>query len=407
MNTQLDKRITSAVNSLWIDPWNNDGTKAKSMLEEAANEGNGDACFFLGRCYLGECFINPKFGFEEDEKKGMEYFNKSIELGSAIGMFGSQRLSGFKPRCGSFIHEPYSSLKEIWDEVNTLAQNGDVFCQYMIGNAYYYGDCIEMLGYNKNQVDIKMIQSFQRQAIELFEKSIEKGLTLAIPNLIDILSSGDYGIAKDQKRVEALIKRGAELNHPFYECKLAQSLKETDIQQALQLFESSITHGSNDAYYYIGQLYTFEGELPRDLQKAKQYFEEGIKHSAKETGCKNELGRIYFYGGDGIEKDYDKAFKLFKETKQENNWCSDMLGTCYLKGLGTTIDYIAAKKEFEIYSAEELSAIGLGEIYCYGLGVKQNINTGMNYLNQFPDNPRVNEIKSHFKHTLFGWRQIK
>lgn len=172
MSQQLNQRAETAIRQLWLEPWNNDGKEAKAMLEEAAAEGNGDACFFLGRCYLGECFIKPKFGFEENEELGNEYFNKSIELGSAIGMFGTQRLAGFKPRCGSFIHEPYSSLKEIWDVVNELAESGQPFCQYMLGNAYYYGDCIEMLGYNDDEVDFSLIQSFQKKAMELFEKSI-------------------------------------------------------------------------------------------------------------------------------------------------------------------------------------------------------------------------------------------
>ena len=84
-----------------------------------------------------------------------------------------------------------------------------------------------------------------------------------------------------------------------------------------------------------------------------------------------------------------------------------MLGHCYLKGLGTGVDYAAAKTEFLVYTGDKLSAIGLGEIYCYGLGVKQDIAKGMTYLNRFADDPRVKEIKSHFKKRLFGWKQIK
>lgn len=100
MSQQLDKRVEYAIDQLWVNPWNGDGKKAKDMLDEAAKEGNGDAYFFLGCCYLGECYVNPRFGFEENIDLGMEYFNKSIELGSAIGMFGAQRLGGFEPRGG-------------------------------------------------------------------------------------------------------------------------------------------------------------------------------------------------------------------------------------------------------------------------------------------------------------------
>lgn len=407
MSQQLDKRVETAIKKLWLEPQNNDGDEAKAMLEEAAKEGNGDACFFLARCYAGECFIPPKFGFPENDALSEEYFNKSIELGSAIGMFGTQRVGGFKPRCGSFIHAPYSSLKEIWDAVNDLAESGQAFCQYMIGNAYYYGDCIEMLGYEDEDVNLPLIQSFQKQAIRLFEMSIEQGCTMAIVNLVNILSSGDYDMPIDKKRVNELLKQGAQLQDPYCECEYANTIKESNPEDAVKLYEAALSHGNTEAYYYLGKIYSFDGEMPQDLKKAKSYYEKSLEADSHPVGCKNMLGKIYFYGGDGIEPDYNKAFTLFKQTRSKDDWCSDMLGHCYLKGLGTGVDYAAARTEFLIYADEELSAIGLGEIYCYGLGVKQDIAKGMRYLNEFSENPRVKDIKSHFKKGLFGWKQIK
>ena len=84
-----------------------------------------------------------------------------------------------------------------------------------------------------------------------------------------------------------------------------------------------------------------------------------------------------------------------------------MLGHCYLKGLGTEVNYQAAFEQFSVNDRKELCALGLGEMYCFGLGVKQNIFKGMDYLSLYPKHPRVAEIKSHFKRTLFGWKQIK
>lgn len=94
----FDSRVEEAIQQLWVDPWNGDGEHAKKLLEEAAEEGNGDAYYFLGRCYLGNEFIFPKFGFKEDYERGIAYFNKSIELGSAVGIFGAGTLGSYKFR---------------------------------------------------------------------------------------------------------------------------------------------------------------------------------------------------------------------------------------------------------------------------------------------------------------------
>ena len=41
---------------------------------------------------------------------------------------------------------PFASLKEARDDVLGKAEAGHPFCQYMIGNTYYFGDCFEIDG---------------------------------------------------------------------------------------------------------------------------------------------------------------------------------------------------------------------------------------------------------------------
>ena len=395
----FDARIERAIEQLWIHPWNGDGKKAKELLEEVAKEGNGDAYYFLGRCYLGEAFIMPKFGFEENDEFGMECFNKSIELGSAIGMFATRRLSGFKPRSGKYIHPPYGSVKEVWEAVCALAEQGQTFCQYLVGNAYYYGDCIELMEIPEDRVDLTVIQVFQMKAIELFEKAIEKGFTMPISNLIDIISTGDYGIEENPKRVQELIEIGAKYQHPYYEFKYATQLEDTDVQTAVMYYERSILHGETKAYYYLGDLYGEGKKIPRDLNKAMYYYKKGLEVNENSAGCNNGLGEIYFKGGDGIQPDYEKAVKCFKRARsQDSTWCSSMLGQCYLKGLGTEVDYEAARNEFMQNPTEELSAVGLGEIYCYGLGVKAKPFTALKtYILPNMNNERAKELCKEYK----------
>lgn len=364
MARAFDERVEYAVRQLWNAPYNGDGQKAMALLKEAAAEGDGDACYFLGRCYLGSCFINPVFGFEENEDLGIEYFQKSLELGSAVGMFATMRLSGFKPRTGSFVNPPYHSMREIWDAVEELAKNGQGFCQYLIANAYYFGDVIKLWEIPK--VEPKDLYGFTMLAMDMYDQCIANGIAMGIGNYIDIVTSGDYGIPVQEEKARQLRHIGADMQVGLYERIVGDEYFPTEAIKAVEMYERAISHGDKEAY--------------------------------------GHLGKLYFYGGNGVAQDYNKAVQYFTEARKYSDWCSDLLGTCYLKGLGTPVNYAAAKNEFEIYTGEYLSAVGLGEIYAYGLGVPVDIKRGMEYWNNFPNDPRVVENKRNFKKTLFGWK---
>lgn len=405
MKKSFDEKVSYAIQTIWVKQDLENGAVAKMMLEKAAAKGDGDACYFLGRCYLGESFVSPAFEFPENEELGFEYLNKSLDYGSAVGMFGAMRVAGFVPDRGTYVYPPYVSLREVWAVINEMAENGEVFCQYMIATAYYFGDVVEFLEYPDSDITLEQVQYWRNLAASMYEKCVERGMGIAIRNLINILTSGHYGLPKQEERAQMFRQLGADMHIGEYEVEIGREYKDSEPEKARELFERAILHGGWGAYYYLGELYSFRGKLPRDLNKAREYYEMGLKKKANKTGCSNCLGEIYFYGGQGIEPDYQKAVQYFLAVRKNNDWASDMLGTCYLKGLGTSVDYAAAKKEFEIYENETLSAIGLGEIYAYGLGVPQDIKKGMDYWNRFPEHPRVIENKKNFKRTLFGWKQ--
>lgn len=407
MSNVFDERVEFAVQNLWVIPNVEKSREARRMLEEAANEGNGDACFFLARCYFGEYFVDSRFGFEDDDEKGERWLEKGLELGSAVTMFGAKRVGGFKPRRGTFVYPPYGSLKEIWDEVEQKARAGQIFCKYLIANAYFYGDVIEFLGMDPSAVTLKDVVEFKTRAIALYEDIIASGSVLGISNLINIITSGDYGMAKNEKRAKELRHIGASRGVAAYERMEGRDLEEAgNIQGAVEMYERAIEHNDADACYQLGRLYSYNGKLPLDLRKAIECFSRGIELSEDSTGCYNRLGEIYFYGGQGIEPDYARAVALFLKVRADNNWSADMLGTCYLKGWGVAQDYGAARKEFEVKPKSCLCALGLGEIYAWGRGVNRDIKKAMEYWNLFPEHPRVIEYKSHFKKKLFGWSEV-
>ncbi len=407
MSNVFDERVEFAVQNLWVVPNVEKSREARRLLEEAAGEGNGDACFFLARCFFGSCFVDPRFGFEDDDRKGERWLEKGLELGSAVAMFGAKRVGGFKPARGTFVYPPYGSLKEIWDEVEKKARAGQIFCRYMVANAYYYGDVISFLGLDPESVTLENVVDFQQRAIGLYEEIIAAGSVLGISNLINIITSGDFGIHKNERRAKELQRIGASRGVAEYERREGRDLEAAgNIAEAAKMYRRAAEHNDAEACYRLGTMYTYNGNLPLDLKKAIEYFSRGIELREDFTGCYNRLGEIFFYGGQGIEPDYDRAAKLFLKVRADNNWSADMLGTCYLKGWGVPQDYGAARKEFELNPASCLCALGLGEIYAYGRGVKQDIKKAMEYWNLFPEHPRVIEYKSHFKKKLFGWSEV-
>lgn len=86
MAHSFDPRVAYAIDNLWLHIHSGRAAEAKKKLEEAAAGRDGDACYFLGRCYAGRGFISPEHGLPEDNALAEKYFNLSIEYGSAVGI---------------------------------------------------------------------------------------------------------------------------------------------------------------------------------------------------------------------------------------------------------------------------------------------------------------------------------
>lgn len=233
-----------------------------------------------------------------------------------------------------------------------------------------------------------------------------ENITLGIGNYVNIFESGNYGVLKNPKKVMDAQQIGADNGEPFDMVEVGKRLQDKEPQKAAEYFERALNLGFAPGGLNLGKMYSIGGLLPRDLYKARNLIEGCLRAGECTIACNNRLGQIYFVGGDGVDVDYDKAFTHFMEAYKDNNyWAADMVGTCYLKGLGTEKDYKKAHDEFARYPGEELAIIGLGEIYAYGLGVPQDIKRGMEYWAKLPKDPRVLEHKRNFKKTLFGWKQ--
>ncbi|MBQ9768384.1 MAG: sel1 repeat family protein [Lachnospiraceae bacterium] len=116
---------------------------AYRLLEEARDEGNPDAYYFLARCHAGTGFVRPAFGFEEDENRVAEYLDLAIGHGSALAMLSARRFGGYTPKGGSYVHAPYTSEREVWNVVCAQAEfaryPGEALAIIGMGEMYAYG----------------------------------------------------------------------------------------------------------------------------------------------------------------------------------------------------------------------------------------------------------------------------
>lgn len=365
MAALFDGRVEQAIRIIWFDRQADRREEALALLRAAANTGDGDAFYFLGRCYLGKSYVDPVVELPADKDFAYECFHSSLGLESAVGMFGTMHQEGYVPPGGTFVHPPYHSKKELWDAVSEKAGQGQVFCKYMIANAYYYGTVADFWDITPDEVGSRRFERLQYEwtaaALKLYEECAASGLGIAIPNLVDILRTGRNGAPIQNQKAKNYIHLGASMGIGACERMVGNAYRdENQLEKAVEMYERAVAHKDDYAYYCLGRLYTYNGALSLDLKKAMSYLEKGYSLCPDDTGFCNLLGEIYFRGGTDIKPDYEQAFLLLsKAFFKGSTWGSDMLGTCYLNGLGTTPNLNMARKLFALNPKKPLAASGL------------------------------------------------
>lgn len=365
MTALFDERVEQAIQIIWFDRNPDRREEALALLRAAANIGDGDAYYFLGRCYLGKSYVDPVLEMPEDTAFAFECFNQSLIFESAIGMFGAINHEGYRPPNGTFVHPPYHSKKEIWDAVSQKAEQGQIFCKFMIANAYYYSTAADFLDITPKSAGRKKYERYQYEwtaaAVKLYEECVAAGLGIAVPNLVDILRTGKNGAPVQQQKSRHYIHVGADMGIGVYERIVGNEYRDDNKPaKAVEMYERAFSHKDIYACYCLGKLYTFNGALPLDLKKALFYLEKGHALLPDDAGLCSLLGEIYFRGGEDIQPDYEQAFLLLSKAYfKGHKHVADMLGTCYLNGLGTAPNLNMAKKLFELAPNKPLAAGGL------------------------------------------------
>lgn len=410
MAAVLSKEVRQALQDIYYNERTGRGREAFALLERASQAGDGDASCVLARCLCGYQYVWRGHGFPEDDDRAISLLHKSVEQGSALGVLVALRSGELTPSLEKRM--PFESLQAAFSEAEALAEGGDAFSQYVVGNAYFWWDFLRIQ--NKGADSFSSPAAFKAYLKEniskcedWFWKAFRGGVYFAANNLNQYYTKGDEDIIAPQpEKARDLYKIGAEAGHPIMQAIYADNLTEEGRkEEALRWYKEAAEGGHPGAWYDVGRCY-FTGEgVAQDDAYAVQCFEKELAQNPIHEGSCNLLGKAYFFGR-GVPLDYAKAYHYISTAyyKQDSTWGVFYLAQCSFNGWGTPQDYGKAmefmnKMTFENPEADYMR----GFIYARGLGgVPEDIKKGCTYLQKAGNFDKAKEELLHYKKTFFG-----
>lgn len=387
------------------------GKEGLEILKKASEEGDGDASCILARCYGGPQYIWYVHDFPEDDELFDKYIHKSVEQGSALGVLVSIR-------CGEYSEEmakkmPFANLKEVFNVVLEKAEAGDPFCQYTIGNTYFWWDFMDIEERTPESFpNREAFRAYLRENImkceEWFLKALRGGIHFAANNLRRLYTEGEEGIIEPRPELaKDLYKIGAESGHPDLQWGYGDDLKNAGkLKESIDMYKLAAEGGQLECWYNVAHAYREGKVVPQDMKYAAECYEKCVVQKKISFSKKKSAAILGYMYCDGVSvpKDTEKAFYYLKMAED----CGETsriawLGKCYFYGWGTYKDDIKARECIEKADTydEECNYI-MGVIYANGLGVKEDIGKGVKYLKNAPSLKEAKEELAKYKKPLLG-----
>lgn len=195
----------------------------------------------------------------------------------------------------------YEKALQGFIQIEPKAKKIKPYLQYQIGMMYFKGlgtpvDNQKAAEYFEKSAELgnqyaRRLLAFEYISGKSFERNIDKG----IPLLTEFADSGDdFACYKFGK----IYLRGEIVN------------------QVLDKAEKYLLSAEDNEFtqYALGKLYLQKEKY--DIQKAISYFE---KSADKNMQASYQLGRLYFFGADGLEKNKEKAMEFLNLSAEQGN----------------------------------------------------------------------------------------
>ena len=276
----------------------------------------GDAYALLARVYAGPRFTWAESGFPEDNMRTYQCLHDSIRRNSPIGTLQALRIAGsITP---TVRRDMQLSFDDAFRVVFDYAQKNDAYCQYIIGNVFFWGDyhtitpAKQLLAPDKasfgqrlqrvlqskslregiatlrGTADEETLQAKSREHAKFwFKKALEQGLAMFQGNLRNIyIDEGDY---ENARRVA---RSAAELGNPTM--MLYTGLDHHEKGEFTEAF-NWFTKGANlgqpeciaelaDYYYHFYEQPMLRATIPYDPVKGTELYQQAATKNFNDAG---------------------------------------------------------------------------------------------------------------------------
>ena len=353
-----------------------DFRKAMPLLRMEAREGNGYACYDLGRMYL------LGLGCDANEEEAQVWFRSALKAFQKAEQTAEKKgyLRYRIGKCHAHGHGTEQNYKESARWFRQAVDDNNPFAAYSLGGQYLRGQGVEQSS---------------TEAYRLYTMAAVRGNAYAQYQLGRMYRDGIRTEAdlEESRRWYAKAYAGfLAMEAAMADDKLCYRLgsmnmtgtgtgTEADLEKGRYYFEKAVELGSADALYGLGKLYLKPEFSEYDPEKAVEYLELA---AAKDNAfAKYQIGKL-FCQGKLVQKDVARGLPLLEELAEAGvTSAAYVAGKVYLKEEGWK-DVQKALRCFHM-AAEDGNSYAeyqLGKIYYFGNGIRADREKGLEYLKQ-------------------------
>ncbi|KAG0168711.1 hypothetical protein DFQ28_006264 [Apophysomyces sp. BC1034] len=287
----FDKQLSCALYACSADLADNaDGFSTMDLILEGAKARRPHLCYLVG------LLLSKGIGLEQDIEEGIRYLQQAAEDGQAdaayeLGRVYSDRYSYSKNNMAQSLlwyekalehgdtralvdlaYGFYEGSPEVQkDDARAFryaemgAKANDKYCQYILGNLYLKGR-----GTPENA----------QEAIKWLATSVEQGFTLAIEDIATVYLRGSGNVEKNFERAYEWCKRG-ESNITFCQTALGDIYRngwsvQRNYQKAFEYYQTAASQPDAPHHYaqhMLGEMFLNGEGIPQDIAVAKEWFQ--------------------------------------------------------------------------------------------------------------------------------------